>query len=124
MTRALDQPPVYVLKSELFRTLGHPVRVRILQLLRDGEQTVGALQAAVGLDSSGTSQHLAALRKQGLVAGRRDGTSVYYRLKDERMLELLSLARQIISANLEHNRELLQELELDELAQGPPGARR
>jgi hypothetical protein len=53
------QPPVYALKADFFRTLGHPARVRLLQLLREGEQTVGALQAALQLDSGGTSQGLA-----------------------------------------------------------------
>ena len=46
--------PVYVLKAQLFRVLGHPVRIRILELLSEGERTVGAIQAALGLDSSGT----------------------------------------------------------------------
>ncbi|MHB8693121.1 MAG: ArsR/SmtB family transcription factor [Solirubrobacteraceae bacterium] len=102
--------PIYELKAEFFRTLGHPVRVRMLQLLREGEMKVGALQSSLGLDSSGASQQLAALRKQGLVSSRREGTSVYYRLKDERTLELLQLAKEIISANLEENHMLLDEL--------------
>ncbi len=105
-----NQPPIYALKAEFFRTLGHPVRVRILQLLREGERSVGALQAELELDSSGTSQHLAALRKQGLVATRRDGTSVYYSVKDKRTLALLELAKGIISSNLEENHQLLSEL--------------
>jgi DNA-binding transcriptional ArsR family regulator len=101
---------VYVLKAEFFRTLGHPARVRLLQTLRHGEQTVGALQTVIGLDSGSTSQHLAALRKQGLVEGRREGTSVYYRIKDERILALLELAKTIIAAGLEDNRALLDDL--------------
>jgi ArsR family transcriptional regulator len=104
------QPPVYALKAEFFRTLGHPARVRLLQTLREGEQSVGALQAALDLDSGGTSQHLAALRKQGLVTSRREGTSVYYRVKDPRVLELLELAKAILTAGLEDNRALLDEL--------------
>jgi ArsR family transcriptional regulator len=104
------QPPVYALKAEFFRTLGHPARVRLLQTLREGEQSVGALQAALDLDSGGTSQHLAALRKQGLVTSRREGTSVYYRIKDPRVLELLELAKAILTAGLEDNRALLDEL--------------
>ena len=47
--------PVYVVKAQLFRVLGHPLRIRILELLRDGERTVGDLQAELGIDSSGTS---------------------------------------------------------------------
>ena len=100
---------MYLLKAEFFRTLGHPARVRILQLLRDGERTVGALQAALELDSSGTSQHLAALRRQGLVTSRREGTSVHYRIRDARILELLELAREILAAGLEEDRALLDD---------------
>ncbi len=115
------QPPIYALKAEFFRTLGHPVRVRLLQLLRDGERTVGDLQAALELDSSGTSQQLAALRKQGLVESRREGTSVYYRVKDRRTLELLELAKRIIAANLEEGQALLDGLAGEDF--GPPRGR-
>lgn len=110
MSYRSGQPPVYVLKAEFFRTLGHPARVRLLQTLRDGEQTVGALQAAIELDSGGTSQHLAALRKQGFVENRRVGTNVYYRIKDPRVLDLLELAKTIIAGGLEDNQALLDEL--------------
>lgn len=104
--------PIYKLKAELFRTLGHPVRVRILELLREDERTVGDLQAALELDSSGTSQHLSALRRQGLVDSRREGTSVYYRIKDPRTLQLLEVARQILTSTLEETQALLGELAL------------
>lgn len=116
------QPPIYLVKAEFFRTLGHPVRVRLLQLLRGGERTVGALQAELELDSSGTSQQLAALRKQGLVVSRREGTNVYYRVKDPRTLELLELAKSIIASNLEEGQALLDGLTGEDFA--PPRARR
>src|SRR3954451_7499308 len=115
------QPPIYALKAEFFRALGHPARIRLLQELRDGERTVGALRAAVGLDSSGASQQLAALRKQGLVESRREGTSVYYRVKDRRTLELLELAKRIISASLEAGQVLLDDLAGEDFA--PPRGR-
>src|SRR3954452_21004274 len=112
------QPPIYALKAEFFRVLGHPARIRILQLLREGEQPVGALQAALELDSSGTSQHLGVLRRRGLVESRRDGTSVYYRVKDPRTLDLLELAKEILTAGLEENRALLDDLAVEDF--GPP----
>jgi ArsR family transcriptional regulator len=102
--------PIYLLKAEFFRILGHPARVRILELLRDGERTVGDLQAELDLDSSGTSQHLGALRKQGLLESRRAGTSVYYRVRDPRMYQLLEVARQILSSNLAESQALLDGL--------------
>ncbi len=108
------QPPIYVLKADFFRVLGHPARVRILELLGEGERNVGELQAALDLDSSGTSQHLAALRKIGLLESRRDGTSVYYRLRDPRTLDLLAVARQILSASLTETQALLRELAAEE----------
>jgi DNA-binding transcriptional ArsR family regulator len=88
--------PQSVAKADLFRTLGHPARVRILELLRDGERSVGALQAELDLDSGGTSQHLAALRRIGLVEGRRAGTNVFYRVTDQSVFDLLEDARQIL----------------------------
>ena len=116
-TRA-GQPPVYALKADFFRVLGHPARVRLLQVLREGEQTVGALQDALELDSSGTSQHLSALRKQGLVASRKEGTSVYYRVRDPRTLELLELAKGIIASAREENQALLEDLAMEDFGPG------
>jgi DNA-binding transcriptional ArsR family regulator len=102
--------PVYVVKAQLFRVLGHPVRIRILELLSEGERTVGDLQAELQLDSSGTSQHLAALRQQGVLESRRVGTSVYYSLRDPRVSQLLAVARQILSSALSDSQSLLSEL--------------
>ena len=101
---------VHELKANLFRVLGHPARVRILELLREGERSVGALQAELGLDSGGTSQHLAALRRIGLVESRRDGTSVYYRVDDERVFDLLAAGRDIITRQLSEQQSMLLEL--------------
>ena len=86
------------------------MRVRTLELLRDGERTVGDLQVALGLDSSGTSQHLGVLRRHGVLESRRDGTSVYYRIKDPLTLKLLEVARQIITSNLTESQQLLGQL--------------
>jgi DNA-binding transcriptional ArsR family regulator len=94
----------------LFRTLGHPARVRILELLRDGELSVGALQDELDIDSGGTSQHLAALRRIGLVESRREGTSVYYRAGDPQAFALLEAGRAIIARNLADQQSLLEEL--------------
>ena len=113
------QSPIYALKADFFRVLGHPVRVRMLQVLRDGERSVGSLQEELELDSSSTSQHLAALRGQGLLESRKEGTSVFYRVKDPRTLELLELAKQIIAATLEDNQALLDDLAVEDFGPGP-----
>jgi DNA-binding transcriptional ArsR family regulator len=113
------QSPIYALKADFFRVLGHPVRVRLLQVLRDGERSVGSLQDELDLDSSSTSQHLAALRGQGLLESRKEGTSVFYRVKDPRTLELLELAKQIIAAAREDNQALLDDLAVEDFGPGP-----
>jgi DNA-binding transcriptional ArsR family regulator len=102
---------VHVVKAKLFRVLGHPARVRILELLREGERSVGALQAELELDSGGTSQHLAALRQVGLVESRREGTSVYYRVEDANVFVLLETARALITRQLTEQQSILQDLE-------------
>jgi ArsR family transcriptional regulator len=106
----VQRRPVYQIKAEFFRVLGHPVRVRILELLRDGERTVGDLQLQLQMDSSGTSQHLGALRKQGILDSRREGTSVYYSVRDPRIFQLLEVARQILNTSLSQSQAVLGEL--------------
>jgi len=107
---------IHRVKADLFRTLGHPVRVRILEVLRSGERSVGELQAALGLDSSGTSQHLTVLRRQGLLDSRKEGTSVFYRVKDPRTHQLLEVARQVLTGQLEETQALLDDLAAPEVS--------
>jgi len=111
-TRTVSKPTtqIHVVKAEFFRTLGHPARVRVLELLKDGEMTVGDLQAELGIDSSGASQHLSAMRRQGILEARKEGTSVFYRVRDPRVFQLLESARQVIGSHLEKANALLGEL--------------
>ncbi|MGE0029410.1 MAG: ArsR/SmtB family transcription factor [Thermoleophilia bacterium] len=110
--------PIDVARADFLRVLGHPVRVRIVELLRDGERSVGELQAHLNLDSSGTSQHLGVLRRQGVLETRKEGTSVYYRVRDPRTFQLIDSARQIVSSSLEAAQAVLSEMA------APPPARR
>lgn len=103
--------PLHARKANLFRVLGHPARVRILELLRDGERSVGALQAELELDSGGTSQHLSALRGIGLVESRREGTSVLYRVDDPQVFDLLATGRAIIGRQLAVQQAILEDME-------------
>jgi ArsR family transcriptional regulator len=99
------------LKAEFFRTLGHPLRLRVIGLLKDGEKTVGQLQAELGIDSSGASQHLAAMRRAGILEARKEGTSVHYSVRDPRVFQVMESARQVIGSHLEEANSLLGELE-------------
>jgi DNA-binding transcriptional ArsR family regulator len=84
-------------KAELFKALAHPARIKILEHLRSGERTVSELQALLDLESSTVSQQLALLRSRSIVEGRKQGTSVYYRVPDRLIFELLDVARQIFA---------------------------
>ena len=97
-------------KAELFKALGHPMRIRILDALRDGELTVGDLQARVNAEQSLVSQHLAALRSRDLVHARREGTSVWYTVADPAIWQLLDTARDIYARQLLNNRAMFDAL--------------
>ena len=79
----------YDYQAELLKALGHPVRLQILDILRDGEQCVCHIEAVVRLRQAYISQQLTVLRKAGLVTDRKDGLRVYYRLTDRAVLRLL-----------------------------------
>jgi DNA-binding transcriptional ArsR family regulator len=87
--------PIHNIKADFFAVLGHPARVRILELLRDGDKTVGELQTALEFDSSSTSQHLAALRRRGFVESCKEGTTVRYSVHDPRVFQLLEIAETV-----------------------------
>jgi len=77
------------------RALADPKRLCVLESLAAGELSVGDLSSRVGCQVPNMSQHLAVLRRAGLVSSRRDGTTVYYRLADPRVLEAYRLIRSI-----------------------------
>ena len=112
--------PVYELKADLFKTLGHPVRIRVLEVLRDGASSVATIAQAVGVSGSTLSQHLTTLRRSEVVASHREGSTVIYTVTDPRVFELLEVGRAILTSTLEHNREMLTELR--QLNPDEPGA--
>jgi len=84
-------------KAELFKALAHPARIKILEYLRSGERTVSEIQSHLDLESSTVSQQLAILRARSIVEGRKQGTSVYYRVPDSLIFDLLDVARRIFA---------------------------
>jgi DNA-binding transcriptional ArsR family regulator len=86
----------YQQQAKMFQALAHPVRLRILDLLAQEEACVCHLTTALGKRQPYVSQQLAALREAGLVADRKDGLMVYYRLSDERVRDLLSVGMGIL----------------------------
>lgn len=87
-------------KAEFFKALAHPMRIRILELLREGDLYVHELQAHLGVDNSVVSQQLALLRAKNIVVGNKEGVRVTYTVKDPLIFELLDVARHIFNNNL------------------------
>lgn len=95
-------------KADLFRTLANPQRIRILELLRAATSlTVGEIQLRLETPAN-VSQHLAIMRSQGLVVGRRDGTSVWYTVADPKIFDLLDTARNLFESQLKSHAAALE----------------
>lgn len=102
--------PLYQAKAEFFRTLGHPARIRVLELLCDRDHAVHELLEAIAIEQSNLSQQLAVLRRAGLVAQRREGGSVVYTITVPEVRDLLLAARTILAEVLAGQERLRAEL--------------
>jgi len=102
--------PLSQVKAELFKALANPARIRVLELLAEGERSVGEMQPLVGIELSHLSQQLSVLRKAGLVTPRREGSTVFYTVKDPLVVELLAVAKKVLLRSLNESRELLADL--------------
>jgi DNA-binding transcriptional ArsR family regulator len=102
--------PIYQVKADFFKTLSHPARIRILEVLRDGEHSVSQLIPAVGIEASHLSQQLAVLRKANIVQTRKVGSTVHYSVVDEQMFQLLEVAKAIITRSLAESSALIEQL--------------
>ena len=105
-----DDVPISELKAELFRALGNPGRIRILEQLVQGERSVGELQPLVGLESSHLSQQLGVLRRANLVVARKEGNQVFYSVRSALMANVLAAARQLLISSLSDTQSLLADL--------------
>lgn len=111
-SRGLALPvPLYQAKAELFRTLGHPVRIRLLELLCEGDHAVHELRAKVAAEPSAVSQQLGILRRAGLVRQQRIGGEVVYALMVPEVRDLLAAARTTLSVLLAGQTQLHAALE-------------
>jgi ArsR family transcriptional regulator len=105
-------------KAEFFKALAHPMRIRILELLRQGPLSVGQLQEAVEAPASSISQQLAVLRSRNIVATERRGTTVIYRVRDADLFELLDVARRIFNGHLSDTIDLLRLVDAESVGAG------
>lgn len=117
-----EQRPLYEIKANLFKGLAHPYRIHILEILSSApETTVSEMIEVTGLEASHLSQHLAVLRRYGLVISERRGSVVYYRLAFAQVADLLFVARQLLTELLGTSNEQLSSLgDLPVIAPPPP----
>jgi DNA-binding transcriptional ArsR family regulator len=102
--------PLYQAKAEFFRTLGHPARIRILELLSERDHAVHELLDAIEIEASNLSQQLAVLRRAGLVVQRRARGEVLYAVSVPAVRDLLLAARSILLGLIEDQDDLKPEL--------------
>ena len=103
--------PLYQAKAEFFRTLGHPARIRVLELLSERDHAVHELLDAIEIEQSNLSQQLAVLRRAGLVVQRRAGGAVVYSVAVPEVRDLLVAARTILAAVIAGQERLRHQLE-------------
>ena len=87
-------------KADFFKALSHPLRIRILELLSDGEKSVNEIQEILGSEGSTVSQQLSVLRAKNIVVGRKEGKKVLYSLRDPSIVDLLNVARELFNNHL------------------------
>src|SRR5438309_10719367 len=98
-------------KAEFFKALAHPMRIRILDCLRDGEKGVNELSEILKIEPANVSQQLAILRVRNIVIGRKAGSNVYYSVSDTTLFRLLDVAKDIFNNHLVGVRDMLQQME-------------
>ena len=99
-----------IFKTEFFRALAHPIRIRILEILSDGDRSVQELQDELKVDQPLVSQQLAVLRGKNIVTSRKLGTTVKYAIRDPLVGDLLKTARLIFENHLKDTQTMLREL--------------
>ena len=100
-------------KASIFQALAHPSRIAILETLRDGELSAGAIQERVGIEQANLSQHLAVLRGRQIIVNRKEGNQVFYSLRDRMLIEVLDIMKRYFQANLSQAAAMLEQVEAE-----------
>jgi DNA-binding transcriptional ArsR family regulator len=87
-------------KADFFQALAHPTRVAIVEELRDGELSAGALMARLGVEQANVSQHLAVLRAKNILINRKTGNQVFYSVRDPLIIEVLDVMRRYFHVHM------------------------
>lgn len=96
------------LKADVLKALAHPTRLKILEILKDGEKCVCEIMPILNLEQANVSQHLAILRERGIVECRKEGLSIFYRVKDPKVFKIMQLSEEILEKRLTDVAKLLK----------------
>jgi DNA-binding transcriptional ArsR family regulator len=97
-------------KAEFFKALAHPTRIAIVETLREGELSAGALIERLGLEQANASQHLAVMRTKQIVISRKAGNQVFYSVRDPRIIEVLDIMRSYFYSQLTQDQVMLKQI--------------
>lgn len=100
-------------KASVFQALAHPTRIAVVEILREGELSAGAMQEKLGLEQANLSQHLAILRGRQIVLNRKEGNQVFYSLRNPVLVEVLDIMKRYCQSNLNDAIQLLGEMEAE-----------
>ena len=101
-------------KASIFQALGHPTRIAIVELLRDGELPAGAIIERLGIEQANASQHLSVLRAKHIVTSRKEGNQVFYSVRDPLLIEVFDIMRRYFQAHIEEAMAMLKEINRSE----------
>ena len=97
-------------KANIFQALAHPTRIAVVESLRDGELSAGAIIERLGLEQANASQHFAILRAKQIVNSRKEGNQVFYSVRDPLLIEVLDIMRRYFQAHVEEAMSMLQQI--------------
>ena len=97
-------------KAEFFQALAHPTRIAIIEQLREGELSAGALIERLGLEQANASQHLSVLRAKQILVFRKAGNQVFYSVRDPLIIQVLDLMRRYFFTQLTEEQAILNEI--------------
>ena len=104
------QELAYKIKADFLKALAHPVRLQIIELLKDGERNVGSIMKALSIQQSSLSRHLTVLREAGILKSRQQGTVIYYNIEDHNIFHVLRPIAEMLRKKLKKTESVLSSL--------------
>ena len=101
---------VFKIKADFLKGLAHPIRLQVIEYLKNGEASVGKLVQALGVEQSNLSRHLAILRDLGILEARQEKTTVYYSIHDHDLFKVLRPIAELLKKKLRRSEKLLEQL--------------